>query len=208
MAANSSEPRSRRILDESIEALPACEQDALSRVVGAGGAITRRVAQGAVVLGLLLAGPAWGQSLADESSASGGPPPWAYAMAHDLMSPFCPGLTLAACPSSQSDQLRQWILFQAAAGQTREQIEESLFERFGDVMRSVPKAEGGWGISAYAIPIGGFSFGLAFVGWMIVRLARRGPATTPLPATPVASTGVDLSDAELKRLVDEEFARS
>ena len=71
-------------------------------------------------------------------------------------------------------------------------------------------AEGGWGISAYAIPIGGFSFGLAFVGWMLTRLARAGPerVPTPLSAKPAASTGVAISDAELKRLVDEEFARS
>lgn len=210
MAANPSEPQFRRILRGSIEARSACEQDARSRAVSTGPAMTRRVAQVAILLGLILAVPARGQSLADESSASGGPPPWAYSMAHDLMSPFCPGRTLASCPSPQADQLRQWILFQAAAGQTREQIEESLFERFGDTVRSAPKAEGGWGISAYAIPIGGFSFGLAFVGWMLTRLARAGPelVPTPLSAKPAASTGVAISDAELKRLVDEEFARS
>jgi cytochrome c-type biogenesis protein CcmH/NrfF len=174
---------------------------------------TLRAVGVASVLGcLLLAGPVFGQSLSDESSASGGPPPWAYSLAHDLMSPFCPGRTLAACPSPQADQLRQWILFQAAAGQTQEQIEESLFERFGDVMLSAPKAEGGWGISAYAIPIAGFLLGLGFVAWMITRLARSGgspdPAPTPLPVKSVASTGPGISDAELERLVDEEFARS
>ncbi len=175
--------------------------------------MTVRAVSVSILLGcLLLAGPAWSQSLSDDASASGGPAPWAYSMAHDLMSPFCPGRTLAACPSPQADQLRQWILFQAAAGQTQEQIEETLFERFGDVMLSAPKAEGGWGISAYAIPIGGFLLGLVFVTWMITRLARGGGSEdsgpTPLPVKPVGSTGPALSDPELERLVDEEFARS
>ena len=165
-----------------------------------------------VLLGcLLLAGPAWSQSLSDDASASGGPAPWAYSMAHDLMSPFCPGRTLAACPSPQADQLRQWILFQAAAGQTQEQIEEILYARFGDVVLSTPRAEGGWGISTYAIPIAGFLLGLGFVAWMITRLARSGPqqsVPTPIPVRPAVSTGPAFSDTELERLVDEEFARS
>ena len=115
-----------------------------------------------------------GQGLADGATGEGasGPPAWAYSLAHDLMSPFCPGRTLAACPSPQSDQLRQWILFQAAAGQTLEELEATLYERFGDVLLSAPRAEGGWGISAYAIPIGGFLLGGPLVAFAIFRLAR------------------------------------
>jgi cytochrome c-type biogenesis protein CcmH/NrfF len=161
----------------------------------------------------LAAGPAFGQGLADEPSATGGPPPWAYSLAHDLMSPFCPGRTLAACPSPQADELRQWILFQAAAGQSREEIEKTLFERFGDAMLSAPKAEGGWGVSAYLIPIGGFVVGGAFVFFVIARLARGGREAAEreaklLPVKVVAATGPSLNDAELERLVDEELARS
>jgi cytochrome c-type biogenesis protein CcmH/NrfF len=170
------------------------------------------------LIGLCLAcalgsGPASAQGLADEPSATGGPPPWAYSMAHDLMSPFCPGRTLAACPSPQADELRQWILFQAAAGQSRAEIEKTLFERFGDAMLSAPKAEGGWGVSAYGIPIAGFVVGGAFVFFVITRLARSGRRTaegepTPLPLKAAAVPGASLSDAELERLVDEELARS
>jgi cytochrome c-type biogenesis protein CcmH/NrfF len=171
---------------------------------------SRRAAGLTLVLALLLGAPVRGQDLAEASLTSSGPPPWAYAMAHDLMSPFCPGRTLAACPSPQADQLRQWILFQAAAGQTPEQVEESLLDRFGDSILSAPKAEGGWGVSAYAIPIAGFLLGLAFVGWMIVRLARgaREPAPRLPPLESAAPTGVAVSDSELERLVEEELARS
>jgi cytochrome c-type biogenesis protein CcmH/NrfF len=178
----------------------------------------------AFALWVVTATAASGQGLADDASGSGasGPPAWAYQMAHDLMSPFCPGRTLAACPSPQADQLRQWILFQAAAGQSQEELEATLFERFGDVLLSAPKAEGGWGISAYAIPIGGFLLGGPLVAFVIFRMAR-GRGATPRPGMPVtgstaggapedgaapARTGPAPSEAELERMVREEFARS
>ena len=43
--------------------------------------------------------------------------PWANALRHELMSPFCPGMTLAKCPSSQAEQLnrRMYVLSIVAA---------------------------------------------------------------------------------------------
>ena len=57
---------------------------------------------------------------------------WGYALGHDLMSPFCPGRTLANCPSPNAAELVQWIVLQEAAGVTREQVVEILIERFGE----------------------------------------------------------------------------
>ncbi len=177
--------------------------------------LRRLAALGGALLLCAFAGPATGQGLSDDASGSGasGPPAWAYSLAHDLMSPFCPGRTLAACPSPQADQLRQWILFQAAAGQTQEELEAQLYERFGDVLLSAPKAEGGWGISAYAIPIGGFLLGGPLVAFAIFRLARGregARAASDAPSVPhdTATGGRALTDAELERLVREEFAGS
>ena len=49
----------------------------------------------------------------------------------DLMSPFCPGRTIAACPSSQARKLEERILAEAKSGKTREQIEQSLVDDYG-----------------------------------------------------------------------------
>ena len=49
----------------------------------------------------------------------------------DLMSPYCPGRTIAACPSGQARQLEDHILAEAKAGKTRDEIEASLVGRFG-----------------------------------------------------------------------------
>ena len=55
---------------------------------------------------------------------------WGYDLKYDLMSPFCPGRTLASCTSPQAAELAQWILVQEAAGATREEVLEILLEEF------------------------------------------------------------------------------
>ena len=132
------------------------------------------------------------------------PPPaepdtaWAYDVWHDTMSPYCPGRTLAECPSPQADQLRLWILAQAAAGTSREEVQEILFERFGDQILTTPRAEGGWGIAAYALPIAGFLLG----GIVVFAVLRKMAAPTQGDGGTVAPPAID---PEVRRQIDEEL---
>jgi len=119
------------------------------------------------------------------ATAAGAPEePCGYALAHELMSPFCPGRTLAACPSPQAEELRVWILAQEAAGATCPEIQAMLYERYGDQILSAPRAEGIEGISAYAVLavvlLGGA--GLAF--WVVRRLAAGSSQAASASATP------------------------
>jgi len=125
------------------------------------------------------------------------PEGWAYAMPNELMSPFCPGRTLADCTSPQAASLRMWITVQAAAGRTRSDVEEELTERYGDVLRPAPRATG-IGIAAYAFPVIAFLAG-GVVVFVFLRRQTRGSAKT----TPVA----DPTDPDLERIIDEELAR-
>ena len=153
---------------------------------------------------LLLAGAALVPSTAlaeDEQT-------WGYALAHELMSPFCPGRTLAACTSGQADELRQWILLQEAAGASREEVIETLYQRYGELIRSTPEAQG-WGLAAYAVPIVALLAGAGVVAFGLRRMvggrdAAGGEASL---ATPVAaSVAVDAaSDAELEQLLEREM---
>ena len=52
-------------------------------------------------------------------------------LSHELMSPFCPGRTIASCPSSQARRLEDEILAAAKAGRTRDEIEQTLVARYG-----------------------------------------------------------------------------
>ncbi|TPV95012.1 MAG: hypothetical protein B7733_11600 [Myxococcales bacterium FL481] len=53
-------------------------------------------------------------------------------LAHELMSPYCPGRTVASCTSGQARLLEDEIREQVAAGKSREQIKEALIARFGE----------------------------------------------------------------------------
>ena len=135
---------------------------------------------------------------------------WGYALAHELMSPYCPGRTLAACTSDQAAELRQWILLQEAAGASQEEVVAILGERFGDVIRSSPEPEG-WGLAAWLLPGAVLLLGaLAVVGvlrGMVAKPARESAAASRAPTTrPPTGEVAPGTDAEIARLVDEELA--
>jgi cytochrome c-type biogenesis protein CcmH/NrfF len=130
--------------------------------------------------------------------------PWSYSVWRETMSPFCPGRTLADCPSSQADSLRLWIQMQEAAGRSREDVEAELVERYGDVVLGAPRAQG-LGIAAYAVPLAAFLVGGVGLALFLRRHTRRsggppGPAASGSRAPPAA-------DPDLERLVDEELRR-
>jgi cytochrome c-type biogenesis protein CcmH/NrfF len=145
-----------------------------------------------LVCGLLFAG-----DLAAETPLVE-PEGWAYKMAAEMLSPFCPGRTLAECPSPNAESLRLWIITQEAAGRTRTDVEEELYARYGDDIRSAPRAEG-FGLTAYALPILAFVGGGGFLAWF---LSRKGGSDDDDDLPPPAVADLD---PELARQVDEEI---
>jgi cytochrome c-type biogenesis protein CcmH/NrfF len=131
-----------------------------------------------------------------EGEATAEPEGWAYKVSNELMSPYCPGRTLSACPSPQADELRMWLIVQEASGRSREDVEAELFERWGEVLRAAPLAEG-FGMTAYVFPVIAFLAGGVVVA-VFLRRQTRAPAN-PAPAAPA-------SDPELERVIDQELA--
>ncbi len=136
--------------------------------------------------------------------ASAQPAGWAYDLARDMMSPFCPGRTLADCPSPQADTLKMWIVVQESAGRTRQDVEDALYERYGDVILAAPRAEG-IGIAAYAIPVVAFLGGGGLIVWLLRRLTAQSGENSEAKLAVVPGTRAP--DAELERIVEDELAR-
>ena len=68
----------------------------------------------------------------------------AHALARDLMSPYCPGRTLADCPSPDAAALRAEIRGLLRAGLDETGVRARLEERFGDAVIGVPRGVLGW----------------------------------------------------------------
>ena len=158
--------------------------------------------------------------------------PFAYDLAAELMSPFCPGRTVAACPSPQAAELVQWMVMQEASGASREDVIQALIDDYGEGILGAPPAEGitRW---AYALPVVGFVGGggvAAFVLWRMAsgrrredkaEVARDGTPTaegdsaassaSPHAEPPAAQGTTDAGpqseeDDELARIVDRDLA--
>lgn len=143
----------------------------------------------ALAAGVLLA--AW-----SALPAAAAEPPYAVELYNGLMSPFCPGRTLMACPSSQAAEMREWIAEQERAGRPRQAVEDELYAQWGDVILQAPRAEG-FGMAAYVLPLVAFLAGGAIV-WVFLRRQGAG-ARAPLPG-PRAPL-----DPEIERRIDEEL---
>lgn len=163
----------------------------------------------------VLSGAAAPSEAAAPAATSGSAPEstWAYDLASELMSPFCPGRTVASCPSPQATELIQWIAAQEAAGSTREEVIAILVERHGEEILGAPPARG-ITLWAYVFPVLGFvAFGgiAALVLRRIVAPRAGALAAAAVPAVPAsaANVGPAVSSAaadELARIVDAELA--
>jgi cytochrome c-type biogenesis protein CcmH/NrfF len=123
---------------------------------------------------------------------------WAHEMANELMSPYCPGRSVADCPSPQAQTLRMWLMVQESAGRSRADVEAELVSRYGETILGAPRARG-FGLTAYTIPVAAAAAGALLLSWFLRRQTRARQAPSAAPAS--ASL-----DPELERLLDEKLA--
>ncbi len=110
------------------------------------------------------------------------PDGWSYRLAHEIMSPWCPGLSLSDCPSTPAAELRVWIIEQERHGRTRSETEALLLESYGDTLRQTPEPQGA-GLLAYAIPALALLLGGVAVAILFHRAGRSAQAL-PVPSDP------------------------
>ncbi len=97
------------------------------------------------------------------------------AMYRDLMSPYCPGLSLASCPSPQADSLRKAIAFKFYNGESPESITSALVVDYGPGIRGSPSMDG-FGSAAFLVPVLCLVAGGLFAARWIRRNTRRSVA--------------------------------
>lgn len=109
----------------------------------------------------------------------------AQEISENVMSPFCPGRTLAACPSEDARKLREQIVRWIADGYSTSAVYGLLETTYGQEVRGIPRSSGFGLVGWIAPPI--FLVLLSFGVWrMLKRLQRTQPAQ-PAGAAPSPS---------------------
>lgn len=93
------------------------------------------------------------------------------------MSPFCPGQTLAECPSAQSVELRERIADRVAAGWTNRRIDGWLVSNYGEAILGRPRGALAWAVPLGGLIAGGVALAVALRRWS--RGSRGGPVFEP-----------------------------
>jgi cytochrome c-type biogenesis protein CcmH len=117
-------------------------------------------------------------------------------LSKNIMSPFCPGLTLHDCPSDAAIELRSKIADQVEAGLSDDEIMERLEQQYGPVISAVPNDGRSWlvwGLPATALLGGGVIAYLAGRRWTALRVATTEP-------TPVTSADKERIEQELRSI--------
>lgn len=118
----------------------------------------------------------------------------AAAIAHGVMSPYCPQLTLSACRSDAAADLRADIRASLARGATEDEVREGLVRRFGEAVLAAPPTHG-FGLFAWTLPPLAVLAGSTLLA--VRMLGRRRAAPIGPPAI----------DDDLRRRLDAELRR-
>jgi cytochrome c-type biogenesis protein CcmH/NrfF len=104
---------------------------------------------------------------------------------NSMMSPFCPGLLIANCPSPGAADLKEQVKIQLAGGVSPDSVRALLRVAYGDQVDAVPPAEG-FGLLAWIMPGAALLGGGVVVVWWLRRRgslpARSSPPTAALDA--------------------------
>jgi cytochrome c-type biogenesis protein CcmH len=112
--------------------------------------------------------------LISPASAASSPSDIANEISAEIMSPYCPGVTLHDCPSDQAIALRSEIEGWARGGMTEAQIKERLVDEFGANVLASPPASG-FNLLAWLLPALAIAAAAA-AGWLVTKRWTSRPA--------------------------------
>jgi cytochrome c-type biogenesis protein CcmH len=123
----------------------------------------------------------------------------AAAIARQTMSPFCPGRTLADCPSEYAGEWRQDIRRMLAEGRSAAEIQDELERRAGANLSGIPARD-----TSYWVPASFALLGVGVLASIFIRLRRRpSPEAPDATATATSKTAAGVSPETAKPIDDD-----
>ncbi|MCB0358164.1 MAG: cytochrome c-type biogenesis protein CcmH [Bdellovibrionales bacterium] len=126
----------------------------------------------------------------------------ATAMFDQIMSPYCPAVTLSACTSPNARALRDSIRTWMKEGQSDAEIQARLIETYGQGVMGVPSSKG-FGIIGWIMPLVGMIAGAILLGYILRRAVHREQSVEA--ATAGAPAGA--IDDELKKKIEADVRK-
>jgi cytochrome c-type biogenesis protein CcmH/NrfF len=164
---------------------------------------TALVAWSTVIVWWGVHAPARAQGPPDTATVQGYDDTEAQRVFGGLMSPYCPGLTLATCPSPGADSLRQDIRQRLSNGESPESVRATYVSVWGEQILGAPPLRG-WGIALRVIP-----YALLVLGAVLLALWVRAHQSAPDAATTRVAAQAETpapDDSALRKRVEEELA--
>lgn len=133
----------------------------------------------------------------------------------NVMSPFCPGLSLEACPSPNAQILRTEIRRSIANGETETAIRESLVKQYGRAVLGIPP-DNMFGAVAWAVPwVALLAAGALITVWLrrrvqsaaLVASIAGGSVAGSADMVAFPTVGSRSDDAELLKRLNAELAK-
>lgn len=125
----------------------------------------------------------------------------AQSIAQTYMSPYCPGRTIAACPSDDARRLRSQIEQWLHSGLDGDEIERRLIANYGEQVRGAPKMYG-VGLLSVVLPVLFVLVGVLLVVQTIKRTKNRVREPSffekPEKSLPVSAEFVEQLDLEIQ----------
>ena len=115
----------------------------------------------------------------------------AHELSRELMSPYCPGRTLADCPSPDAGAVREEIREALRAGESSNAIRARIEARFGARVIGVPTSTLGW-----LLPIAMLVAGAVLLGLVLRRALARPEFPPRVSAELAARLERELRDVE------------
>ena len=144
-----------------------------------------------VAVWLAALAPAPGAHAADPSQV-------AADIAANVMSPFCPGLTLHDCPSDAALRLRDRIESWVRRGDSRAEVMARLRREYGPAIAATPPARGP-GLVAWLLPAAVALTGGALAWGLARRWSRHDPSHPIVDPSPEERRTLAAELAELRR---------
>jgi cytochrome c-type biogenesis protein CcmH/NrfF len=121
------------------------------------------------------------------------------AIAENLMSPFCPGMTLAACTSPAAREWRADIREWVNQGLGDDEIRSRLEQRAGHDLSGTPRSALGW-----FLPLTITAGSMALLAWLLYRWRRTDDAKPKAPKPVELDAALD---ARLEARLERELER-